>query len=313
MTSVEDSKQAIAIYMSLEGTARQTARSELTTTDLKVAAGVNKLFEVLDKEYETDKAEDAYSSFDNFIKYRRPSGMNVDDYLTDFNIKYNEMKGHGITLDDKVLAYFVLNCANLSDESTAICRGTCPELSYANMRKQIKKIAAPEKPRSKADTIISDEFFVENVPEETSPDMNSEEFQIWYEENNGSFDTNEPQQQQQTQDDESHGHDVLFSTGSSRPPSFANRYNNRRPGSGGRGASNYTPNRQFSVNPPDNSGKPSTCGICNSIFHWAGKCPHKQGNQSQHRGRGAGRGFSSWRGYHRRNAGNGSGNYQGNF
>ena len=75
------------------------------------------------------------------------------------------MKGHGITLDDKVLAYFVLNCANLSDESTAICRGTCPELSYANMRKQTKKIAAPEKPRSKADTIISDEFFVENVPE----------------------------------------------------------------------------------------------------------------------------------------------------
>ena len=64
MTTVEAKNQAIAIYMSLEGTARQTARAELEVTDINVATGVTKLLQVLDKEYETDKAEDAYSSFD---------------------------------------------------------------------------------------------------------------------------------------------------------------------------------------------------------------------------------------------------------
>ena len=40
-------------------------------------------------------------------------------------------------LPEGVLAYYLLSCANLSDEQTALCRATCMDLTYDDMKKQI--------------------------------------------------------------------------------------------------------------------------------------------------------------------------------
>ena len=59
-----------------------------------------------------------------------------------------------------------------------------------------------------------------------------------------------------------------------------NRYNSRRQTkSHMEGAINKQ--RTRSLNPPDESGQPSRCAICESIFHWARNCPHAYENQSK--------------------------------
>ena len=43
-------------------------------------------------------------------------------------------------LPDDVLAYRVLNSANLSNEQMTLCRGTMTDLKYAEMVKQLKRL-----------------------------------------------------------------------------------------------------------------------------------------------------------------------------
>ena len=44
-------------------------------------------------------------------------------------------------LQEGVLAYYLLSCANLSDEQTALCRATCMDLTYDDMKKQIERVS----------------------------------------------------------------------------------------------------------------------------------------------------------------------------
>ena len=43
-------------------------------------------------------------------------------------------------LPEGVLAYFLLNSANVPDVKKEICRATCPALTYDRMRQTIKKV-----------------------------------------------------------------------------------------------------------------------------------------------------------------------------
>ena len=68
--------------------------------------------------------------------------MKMKDYLVKFEQLYTKIKDHQMTLPDGVLAYRVLNSANLSSEQITLCRATMTDLKYDDMVKQLKRLFA---------------------------------------------------------------------------------------------------------------------------------------------------------------------------
>ena len=65
--------------------------------------------------------------------------MLMKEYLIQFQKLYTK-KDHNLTLPDGVLAYRVLNSANLGEEEMKLCRATISELKYETMVKQLIRI-----------------------------------------------------------------------------------------------------------------------------------------------------------------------------
>ena len=60
-------------------------------------------------------------------------------------------------LPEGVLAYYLLSCANLSDEQTALCRATCMNLTYNDMKKPIERVSTSNDSTSTSTTMIKAE------------------------------------------------------------------------------------------------------------------------------------------------------------
>ena len=95
----------------------------------------------LDTLFVKDAAESAFTEFENFIKFRRPGDMSIKDYLIEFNLRLNKIKTHKMELPDGVVAYYLLDCANLTQEQASLCRATCSKLGYAEMKTQIERVS----------------------------------------------------------------------------------------------------------------------------------------------------------------------------
>ena len=46
-------------------------------------------------------------------------------------------------LPEGVLAFYLLDCVYLPKDQTALCRATCPDLTYDNMKTQMNVYTAP--------------------------------------------------------------------------------------------------------------------------------------------------------------------------
>ena len=163
-------------------------------------------------------------------------------------------------LPEGVLAYALLTCANLPQEQEQLARATCQELNYKEMKKQIERIQANPKTKQ-AEPFISassNDFYEYEDYERHNDDTYYEDQAIAREEN------------------------TLFTQ---QNPNV------------GRGMYNKSAT-QPRVNQPDESGRPTKCGFCHSIYHYIRDCPDAQqgrrgtNTQGRSRGRGGPRGRS---------------------
>ena len=115
LTTLDDAKQGPCLYLSLKGKAREAAL-ELDIDAIKGEDGVNLILKRLDELYLEDTMQTAYLAYQNFETFKRPETMNMKDYLVKFEQLYTKIKDHQMILPDGVLAYRVLNSANLSNE-----------------------------------------------------------------------------------------------------------------------------------------------------------------------------------------------------
>ena len=132
-------KRGPTVYLSLAGKARDAV------TDIDVEAigkddGVDIIIKKLDEVFLKDKNTLAYMAFKTFYNFRRTAGMSMQEFIVDFERYYNEMKKYDTKLPDGVLAFMVLNAANISDESEKLARATVGELSYNSMKNKILQI-----------------------------------------------------------------------------------------------------------------------------------------------------------------------------
>ena len=139
LTNLNAAKQAPAIYLTLEGKARE-AILQLDITTLNTDQGVKVITDKLDELFLPNKELSAYAAYDKFEKYSRSPQMNINDYVIEFERLYAKCKSFDLVLPDGILAYRFLESANVSNQHKEIVRATLDNLTYAEMKKQLKKV-----------------------------------------------------------------------------------------------------------------------------------------------------------------------------
>ena len=139
LTELDVKKKGPAVYLSLNKKARDAVRN-LSVADISDNDGLKKIIQRLDDVYHADKNTRAYTAFQNFYKCKRESGETYEQFIVKFERLYGELIAHDMTLPEGIRAFFVLNAANLPDDMEKLARATTDDLTYKNMKIQIKKI-----------------------------------------------------------------------------------------------------------------------------------------------------------------------------
>ena len=115
---------------------RQSERScfKIRVDKSSSANGVKVITDRLDKIFLKDEIQTTYLAYEKFEKFKRPETRSITDYIVEFERFYYKIKPDGI------LAYQVLQSANLSVEQQQLVRATTTELKYDIMVAQLKKI-----------------------------------------------------------------------------------------------------------------------------------------------------------------------------
>ena len=83
MTDLEKKKQAPAIYLSLEGQARQCC-ADIKVETLHSDSGVDDLIEKLKTLYDKDAKQAAFIAYEEFETFQRRPSMSILDYINEF-------------------------------------------------------------------------------------------------------------------------------------------------------------------------------------------------------------------------------------
>ena len=261
-TDLDKKRQGPTLFLTPKGKARETVLAEVEADKLQAEDGVDKVTNALDKLYKRNDSESAFTAFENFIKFRRHSSMSITDYIIEFRL--SKIKSHKMDLPDGVLAYYLLQCANLTEDQTSLCRATCEKLTYENMKAQIGRVSVPSvthAQRASSQVHVEPQYVTQYKLHDDSPCYDEEEL-----------------------DTPTDGDDepVLPSD---------TYYSHIRPSQGSKSmrAQEYSPPSQTrkQKNPPDEFGNPNPCRFCKSIYHWVDRCPDVPAD-IKNSGRGAG-------------------------
>ena len=119
--------------MTLTGEARE-AILNMVIEKLTEKSGVNNLMVKLDKMYLKDESSQTYEAYETFEKFVRSSGMSIPDYVIKFEQLYFRAKSFHIKILDGVLAYRLLNSANLTNEQKQLVKATVSKMDYQIMK-----------------------------------------------------------------------------------------------------------------------------------------------------------------------------------
>ena len=137
---VKSKIQAGYLIQALEGIAHQTVLSELTVEQIICDDGVQNIVETLNSFYCGDEIQKAFDAIDNLMHFKCTPDLSIEDFIMMFQLKVNRVKSTGTVLSDGILGYLLLKAANLSDNNHNIVKATCNELTYGNVKTQLKKI-----------------------------------------------------------------------------------------------------------------------------------------------------------------------------
>ena len=242
VTDIEEKKQGPVMYLSLPDKIRKSC-NDISVSDLNKDNGLNTLITKIKTLYAKDINALAYMAYDQFENFKRPDEMTIVDYINEFERLNNKIRQFDMVLPTGVLAYKVLNNANISSEKKQLIRATVVSLTYENMKKQLKAIYD-----SSANSSANELVDVKSEP-------------VFYA-NRHEFVNETPKD----------SHNFINSRNSRIFSNTRNR--NRYAKQSNSTSENYDKFGQ-KTNPLDKSGRISRCVICKSIYHWANDCPNK--------------------------------------
>ena len=261
VTDLEKKKQAPAIYLSLEGQARQCC-ADIKVETLHSDSGVDELIKKLKTLYDKGAEQAAFIAYEEFETFQRPPSMSILDYINEFERSNNKIKSKKIELPDAVLAYRLLKSANVSEQKQTLARATISKLTFEDMKKQLKAIFDQQ-----AGSSNQQEY--QDVPVKVEPTYHSQDVQNDNEEKRVLYSKSQPHN--------SRGFRGWRGGSTTR---YNQRGSARYASSGARPKEDERRQRSGNVsvrksNPPDRSGNISRCVVCDSVMHWVKDCPHK--------------------------------------
>ncbi|XP_014051020.1 uncharacterized protein isoform X1 [Salmo salar] len=139
VTNLDAKKQALAVVLSLEGRARDTAL-EISVEDLNNDDGMGTLIRALDSVFLKEEKDAAYEAYSNFDSVSRDISVAMTDYIIDFEQRYNRMRKYDMVLPDAVLAFKLLDTACLDGREKQLALTACTVLTFASMKSALKII-----------------------------------------------------------------------------------------------------------------------------------------------------------------------------
>ena len=138
VTDLKEDKIGAAVYLALQGKAREIAR-ELKPEDIGTKHGYDLILKVLDAVYLKDESTRAYCAFKEFYEFKRNSGENYSDFIIEHERRYNRLVQFKMELPEGVRAFFLLKAANMTEDSEKLARATA-KLEYNDMKDKVMKI-----------------------------------------------------------------------------------------------------------------------------------------------------------------------------
>ena len=111
-TDLPPEKQAAAIFLSLNGEILDTAL-ELQEEVISGTDGVKSIMAHRDKLYKEDDTLSNFHALESFEIYKRTSTLSIPEYINEFEKPLHKVKNYGKEMSDDILAYGLLNNANL--------------------------------------------------------------------------------------------------------------------------------------------------------------------------------------------------------
>ena len=115
LTTLQAEKQANMVihFIPDADPIKEKIDTQMKDSDLTDKDGISKLLALLAEIYKTDDMGDAYESYADFIKLRRKPGIAIKTFISDWENAYHKVKNNGYEMSDMVLAFSLLDTAEL--------------------------------------------------------------------------------------------------------------------------------------------------------------------------------------------------------
>ena len=118
LTNIPKAKQALMVLHYLDGDPsgiKEKVDAEIPEEDLYSEDGITHLLEFFKKIYKKDSLADGFDKYMSFEKLKRSPNTTIQDFIPEFNTAYRKAVNVGCSLSNKVLAFKLLNAANLTN------------------------------------------------------------------------------------------------------------------------------------------------------------------------------------------------------
>ena len=149
ITDISREKQAIAVALFLpedhESRIKEKVFQHFQPEELQKESGISTLLDFLDKHLQKDELADTLEKFEDFENFKRKEGQSMHEYVSLFDFKYKKIEKKQIKLLPEILAFRLLQRANISrQEKMTILMGMNYETKasmYEEAKTMLKRLA----------------------------------------------------------------------------------------------------------------------------------------------------------------------------
>lgn len=257
---LEKTEQGPALALSLpDNSIKEKLIEELGVKKLGTETGVDALLTFLDKYLLKEEIHEAYDAYTEFDSHEKLGDISMEDYIIDFEKKFQRIKNKKMDLPDHVLAFRLLDKAHLDTQMKKL---VISGVDYEEPNLLEQMTASLKKFCGKGMSMCSASDSNVKVIEEGYYGASNAAKRFQDGGRGSSFDYNY-----------NAGNAKRFQDGGRSGSSFDQGAGNPRFQDGGRSGSSFGSRPR--QNKMGEDGKTLQCHICGSVYHFASRCPDK--------------------------------------
>ena len=247
LTSIERNKQGLALQYVCKGNDEiHEAVTNIEDEKVECAEGFNNVLAVLDKFFNIDKRDIEIKECSEFESLIKEEQQTMANFVNMFDSLYNKTKVHGNSMSDNMLVTKLLKAANITQSQKQMIDLVYPDGKYDDIKTALKHMFGET---------MSAAACIKTEPSSSSLLAQKKCM------------CNQGQQSDSTSEDSS-GYEAMY--GERQKKWFKSKKGRMQNHNKSHGQN------KKGKNPLDQFGNITRCDICESINHWADKCPDKE-------------------------------------